>query len=377
ITIVHWAAYQESDQPLASPRPAPDQSLTGEQPPVGQRTPGDSTTTDSSLTTKQEWKNDKKGRITYLVGLAPDDAQGESPPDSANPTGQQQLEFAREILAYLNQKADRKFQCVAVHLDAVRKRLNEVGWDVPGVKAMIDRMCAKWKTDEQMADYLRPHTLFNRTKFRTYYDDRDQPVATPTRVLDRGVVAEAIDSQKADSADGEIPPEKHDDAAGPAPLRLPEFAPLPAPLFASTGRQMLEALDQMLKPVVNNDAYWVKELAKDVAEVIDFVSQKNEPTAQARVKELRSDPRNWRKARLRPDAEAFVEAIKRRKIVVQRAMAGLKADAEPPVRTNRSLRGDALQPSRMVMPIQSSHATPAPHHRSNGHLHQGACAAHP
>ena len=47
--------------------------------------------------------------------------------------------------------------------------------DIEGVKKMIVRQCKRWKGTE-MAEYLRPETLFNKTKFDGYYAARDLPV---------------------------------------------------------------------------------------------------------------------------------------------------------------------------------------------------------
>ena len=36
------------------------------------------------------------------------------------------------------------------------------------LKAVVDRKCSQWLGDAKMAEYLRPATLFNRTKFAQY-----------------------------------------------------------------------------------------------------------------------------------------------------------------------------------------------------------------
>lgn len=41
---------------------------------------------------------------------------------------------------------------------------------------MIDRMVAKWGQDPKMVDYLCPATLFRKSNFGGYYDNRDKPV---------------------------------------------------------------------------------------------------------------------------------------------------------------------------------------------------------
>ena len=83
---------------------------------------------------------------------------------------------ARAILDFLNNAASRAFEPVEANLRPIQHRLTEVDGDVDGIKEMITRQCALWKTDDKMAAYLRPATLFNRTKFHSYYADRNLPV---------------------------------------------------------------------------------------------------------------------------------------------------------------------------------------------------------
>lgn len=83
---------------------------------------------------------------------------------------------ARIALMYLNEKAGKHFREIDTNLKPIHQRLKEVGGDLDGVKQMIDRMCSEWKGDVKMDRYLRPETLFNKTKFHGYYDLRDIPV---------------------------------------------------------------------------------------------------------------------------------------------------------------------------------------------------------
>lgn len=80
------------------------------------------------------------------------------------------------VLSHLNLRAGREFRPVESHLKLIRCRLEEVKGDVEGVKLMIDRQTAKWKTDAKMWEYLRPATLFQAGKFHCYYDDRSAPL---------------------------------------------------------------------------------------------------------------------------------------------------------------------------------------------------------
>jgi uncharacterized phage protein (TIGR02220 family) len=90
------------------------------------------------------------------------------------------LSKAEEVLTYLNAKAGRNFQPTADNLNLINARLSEVGNDVAGVKQMVDRQCAQWLEDAEMAEYLRPSTLFRKGKFPNYYEARARSVG-PTR----------------------------------------------------------------------------------------------------------------------------------------------------------------------------------------------------
>lgn len=74
---------------------------------------------------------------------------------------------AAEIIQHLNAKAGRKFDLNGVNADAVVARLRE-GATRDDLLAVVDAKVAEWLPDEKMAKYLRPETLFNRTKFASY-----------------------------------------------------------------------------------------------------------------------------------------------------------------------------------------------------------------
>ena len=81
-----------------------------------------------------------------------------------------------ELLRYLNEKAGRSYRETDTNLKLVGARLKESGVTPDGIKAMIDRMVARWGKDAKMAEYLRPETLFGKTKFGGYYDNRNLPI---------------------------------------------------------------------------------------------------------------------------------------------------------------------------------------------------------
>lgn len=85
---------------------------------------------------------------------------------------------ATSILHFLNRAAGREYRETGGNLDLIKARLSEVGEDIEGVKAMITRQCELWKGDPTMDEFLRPETLFRKSKFPSYYDNRNLPVLT-------------------------------------------------------------------------------------------------------------------------------------------------------------------------------------------------------
>jgi uncharacterized phage protein (TIGR02220 family) len=84
-------------------------------------------------------------------------------------------EHARSVLHILNEAAGCRFTEVDTNLSVISARLREPEVTLEGVRQMIDRMCSKWKGTD-MADYLRPETLFRKSKFNGYYAQRNSAV---------------------------------------------------------------------------------------------------------------------------------------------------------------------------------------------------------
>ena len=122
-----------------------------------------------SILCRDESRRDGALGAVLIAETPADSAQGLKTPRKAV------SDAARAILDFLNNAASRAFEPVEANLRPIQHRLTEVGCDVDGVKAMITRQCVLWKTDDKMAAYLRPATLFNRTKFHSYYADRSLP----------------------------------------------------------------------------------------------------------------------------------------------------------------------------------------------------------
>lgn len=89
------------------------------------------------------------------------------------------------VLQFLNEEAGRSFGEVEEHLRMIRGRISDCQDDICGIKEMISRQVKMWKGDPKMDQYLRPQTLFAKSNFRSYYDDRSRPI--PPRFDQRGL----------------------------------------------------------------------------------------------------------------------------------------------------------------------------------------------
>jgi uncharacterized phage protein (TIGR02220 family) len=74
---------------------------------------------------------------------------------------------AKIVLSFLNEKTERVYRESDPNMNIIMARL-ESGVDVQTCKTMIMRKVRDWKPDPKMAKFLRPETLFNRTKFESY-----------------------------------------------------------------------------------------------------------------------------------------------------------------------------------------------------------------
>ena len=79
---------------------------------------------------------------------------------------------AREVLAFLNAKTGRSYRAVDTNLKLIEARL-KAGATVENCRGVIVRKARAWLTDPKMAEYLRPATLFNATKFENYLGERE------------------------------------------------------------------------------------------------------------------------------------------------------------------------------------------------------------
>ena len=114
---------------------------------------------------QREWDRENRGKGAKTGECSP---ENNGKPDGYHPD-------SRAALHLLNEASGNRFREVDCNLKVISARLNEPGVDLAGVKTMILRQCKRWKGTEQ-ADYLRPETIFGKTKFDGYYAAKDQPI---------------------------------------------------------------------------------------------------------------------------------------------------------------------------------------------------------
>jgi uncharacterized phage protein (TIGR02220 family) len=111
------------------------------------------------------------------VGLKPDDTPAGKNGHDLGTTRQLRAK-AIEILGFLNEKTGRNYHPVPANVDMIVARLRD-GATVDDCRAVIAKKCREWLGDERMNEYLRPATLFNRTKFAQYQGELVVPEGRP------------------------------------------------------------------------------------------------------------------------------------------------------------------------------------------------------
>lgn len=144
-------------------------------------------------------KAEGKGREGNMEGKGTDistrrvdgsDVPGvDAAPVTADASTSKRYTEARVVLHALNEAAGRHYRETQANLDFIRARLSEPDVTVDGCIAMIRRQVARWGSDPKMAEFLRPETLFNRTKFDAYYAARDLPATAPETAGGRASVS--------------------------------------------------------------------------------------------------------------------------------------------------------------------------------------------
>jgi uncharacterized phage protein (TIGR02220 family) len=88
-----------------------------------------------------------------------------------------------EVIQLLNSLTGKKFRAdkKSSNYNFISARLIEDGYPVEDLKRVVEYKFKEWKDDVKMKKYLRPETLFNKTKFESYVNEL--PVAQESKPL--------------------------------------------------------------------------------------------------------------------------------------------------------------------------------------------------
>ena len=87
--------------------------------------------------------------------------------NSTAPKNAELTKAAKEIISFLNEKTGRNYRPVPANLEPICARMKE-GATLQELRQVVAKKTREWSSHESMAMYLRPATLFNRTKFAQY-----------------------------------------------------------------------------------------------------------------------------------------------------------------------------------------------------------------
>lgn len=79
---------------------------------------------------------------------------------------------AKAVLSLLNELAGTDFRFVESNLSLIRNRMREHAATVEEISVMVRKKVAEWKGGD-FEQYLRPHTLFGKEKFSSYFGQRN------------------------------------------------------------------------------------------------------------------------------------------------------------------------------------------------------------
>ena len=93
------------------------------------------------------------------------------PQTPAQPKGPDPTE---EVIDHLNQRAGTHYRATTASTRKLIKARLKEGFTVDELKLVIDKKCADWLNNRDMAQYLRPETLFG-PKFESYLNAKASP----------------------------------------------------------------------------------------------------------------------------------------------------------------------------------------------------------
>ncbi|HZQ47938.1 MAG TPA: hypothetical protein VFC07_13050 [Verrucomicrobiae bacterium] len=105
---------------------------------------------------------------------------------------------------------------------------------------------------------------------------------------------------------------------------IPEFEPLPKPLFQREGDAMIAHAMKVIKEVKAERKNWIWDMRDDCAEVITFLKRENRSGWEAKVQEIERNPASYEKTNPKPKTTQILAAWNARIEEIRRAMNGVK-----------------------------------------------------
>ena len=87
------------------------------------------------------------------------------------PVSKESKKIAEQVLDYLNQEAETNFIPNGTNLELIASRISD-GFVISDFKTVIDKKVKDWKGTD-WAKYLRPNTLFSKSKFENYLNTNE------------------------------------------------------------------------------------------------------------------------------------------------------------------------------------------------------------
>ena len=90
------------------------------------------------------------------------------------PAQPKEPDHTEEVIDHLNQQAGTHYKATTANTRKLIKARLKEGFTVEEIKTVIDKKCADWLNNQDMAKYLRPETLFG-PKFESYLNAKSTP----------------------------------------------------------------------------------------------------------------------------------------------------------------------------------------------------------
>ncbi len=162
LQMTKFDQHQRIDKRTASKLPSPEEAFLLDSGKF-REIPGNSRPREEKRREEEEKKNIMSGK--------PDDAPIF---DEKKQKHTQLKKDAQEVLDFLNLKTGKNFRGVDTNLDFIVARLKS-NVTVQDCKSLVARKWMEWKGGD-MEKYLRPSTLFNKTKFEQYLGEMVEEV---------------------------------------------------------------------------------------------------------------------------------------------------------------------------------------------------------